>query len=206
MHTRTHRSRRVAIAAALGGVVLATGCGSSRPATHHRATSVASVRAERVSAPRAHQHGRGRGTIRTAVKRHHRQAGADGRPPISLPARGGNVKRVRAVTNRKRPTVVKIGSDEFTPATLTVRAGAPILWVNADAAPHRLIGIRGQPFRSPTLGPHAAFVFAFSAPGSVEYNDALHPGVKGRITIRGQAIPSPPRDRNPGPPSPPIHS
>ncbi len=81
-------------------------------------------------------------------------------------------------------TTVKITGTAFSPQTVTVDLGDTIKWVNSDNANHQIVANNGA-FASPTLKPNETYSFTSKAAGKFPYHDALHPAIKGTVTVKG---------------------
>jgi plastocyanin len=77
---------------------------------------------------------------------------------------------------------IKIANFTFDPATLTVKAGTKVTWVNADDIPH-LVTEKDGKFHSSALDTDEKFSQTFSTPGTVEYFCAIHPKMTGKIVV-----------------------
>ena len=71
----------------------------------------------------------------------------------------------------------------FGPATLTIRVGATVTWVNNDGDLHTVTSTQGL-FASPGLDSGDTFAYRFTAPGTYPYFCALHPHMKGTIIVQ----------------------
>jgi plastocyanin len=78
-------------------------------------------------------------------------------------------------------TMVK---NAFNPATMTVKAGSTVRWVNADNHPHR-IEFEDKAFSASTylLGSSQSASQRFDRAGSYNYSCMIHPYMKGTITV-----------------------
>ncbi len=85
---------------------------------------------------------------------------------------------------------VALGDDFFSPATLSVAAGATVTWVNNGQRPHTVTGDGGT-WDSGMLRPGQSFSFTFQNPGTYGYNCAFHGGMVGSITVSAAGAPSP---------------
>jgi plastocyanin len=76
----------------------------------------------------------------------------------------------------------------FVPATVTIKAGTTVRWVNQDGYSHTVTaGTRGAPtqlFDSGNLGAGQSFTFTFKDAGVYPYFCATHPGMDGEITVQ----------------------
>ena len=77
---------------------------------------------------------------------------------------------------------VGIDNFAFTPATLTVKPGATVTFVNHDDIPHLVVAVDGK-YRSKALDTNDKFTVAFDKPGEYAYFCGLHPHMKGKIVV-----------------------
>ena len=75
---------------------------------------------------------------------------------------------------------VAIQNFAFSPATLTVKKGATVTWVNQDSANHT---IKSDIFNSPSLAQGDTFKFTFTNKGSFDYICSIHPTMQGNIIV-----------------------
>lgn len=71
----------------------------------------------------------------------------------------------------------------FEPATLTVKVGATVTWINRDDEPHTATATDKR-FNSKTLENGDKFSTEFNAPGTYKYYCALHPKMTGQIIVK----------------------
>ncbi len=81
------------------------------------------------------------------------------------------------------PTV-KIDNFTFGPATLTVKAGATVTWVNGDDIPHTVVSDDHTTFKSKVLDTDQSFSFTFAKPGVYAYFCSLHPHMTGKVVVQ----------------------
>ena len=96
------------------------------------------------------------------------------RPPSS---------ETKVTTVNSVPNQVVIENFSFVPATLTVKAGTKVTWVNRDDVPHTATATDKR-FNSKTLDTDDQFDFIFSEPGTYNYFCALHPKMTGQIIVK----------------------
>ena len=70
----------------------------------------------------------------------------------------------------------------FNPATITVKAGATVTWLNLDEEPHTVFSNAGL-FRSSALDTKESFSFTFDKPGTYHYLCTIHPQMLGTIVV-----------------------
>jgi plastocyanin len=78
---------------------------------------------------------------------------------------------------------VIIQNFSFAPATLTVKAGTKVTWVNRDDEPHTAADTDKR-FKSSTLDTGDKFSFTFNEPGTYNYYCTLHPKMTGQIIVK----------------------
>ena len=78
---------------------------------------------------------------------------------------------------------VTVAQAMFGPATVTIRAGTTVTWVNNDGDLHTVTSTQGL-FASPGLDQGDTFAYRFTTPGTYPYFCALHPHMKGTIVVQ----------------------
>lgn len=81
---------------------------------------------------------------------------------------------------------VRMAGRTFRPASLTVEAGTAVRFVNDDDRDHTATGTGGS-FDSGLMRPGAAWSRTFASPDTFAYLCALHPDMRGTITVRATA-------------------
>ncbi|HEX5782235.1 MAG TPA: cupredoxin family copper-binding protein [Solirubrobacteraceae bacterium] len=94
-------------------------------------------------------------------------------PPASAPAKSS-----------APGTEAKIADFAFSPANIEVEAGDEITWTNDDTTAHTVTATSGAAFDSGTLAQGAEFTFEARKAGTIAYFCAIHPSMKGTITVR----------------------
>jgi plastocyanin len=79
---------------------------------------------------------------------------------------------------------VQIKRSAFQPATLTIKTGDVVRWVNSDTQNHQVVSNNGT-FVSPILSPGKVYRHQFNAAGTYRYRDGLNPTVRGTIKVTG---------------------
>jgi plastocyanin len=79
--------------------------------------------------------------------------------------------------------MVKIDNYTFLPASLTIKTGTAVTWLNKDDIPHTVVSKTGV-FRSKALDTDDSFSFTFNEAGSYEYFCSLHPHMTGTIVVQ----------------------
>lgn len=81
-------------------------------------------------------------------------------------------------------TTVQIKRTGFVPASVTINQDDSVTWTNRDTIDHQVVA-NGGSFASPILKPGKSWTRTFRSGGTFHYHDALHPGLKGTVTVRG---------------------
>ena len=80
---------------------------------------------------------------------------------------------------------VKIDNFSFTPARITVKAGAAVTWINEDDIPHA-VASSTRLFKSKALDTDDKYSFTFTTPGVYQYFCSLHPHMTGTIVVEAE--------------------
>lgn len=75
---------------------------------------------------------------------------------------------------------VTIQNFAFSPATLTIKPGTTVTWINQDTVTHN---IKSASFNSPELSQGASYQFKFDNPGTYSYSCGIHPSMTGTIKV-----------------------
>ena len=108
--------------------------------------------------------------------------------PVESPMKHMNMaKKSSEATNKPATTAnaneILIENFTFQPASLSVKAGTKVTWVNRDDEPHTATE-DNQRFNSKTLDTNDQFSFTFTQPGTYTYFCALHPKMRGQIVVK----------------------
>jgi amicyanin len=80
---------------------------------------------------------------------------------------------------------VTIDNFTFTPAEITVKAGATVTWTNRDDIPHTVTSAAHPPiFRSPALDTNETTSVTFNTPGVYRYFCSLHAHMQGTVIVQ----------------------
>ena len=84
----------------------------------------------------------------------------------------------------QKPTThtLTIEGMKFTPATITVKPGDTVVWVNKDIVAHTATATPDA-FNSRAIPPGKSWKHAFKVKGSVDYVCSYHPTMKGVIRV-----------------------
>lgn len=77
-------------------------------------------------------------------------------------------------------SAIKIANFVFNPADLVIKVGTTVTWTNNDSVPHQ---IKSDTFNSVALNQGGSFQFQFKTTGVYNYSCAIHPSMKGKITV-----------------------
>lgn len=131
------------------------------------------------------------------------QAGGNGVPPYgassTVPTPQGSAPQsgsLSATTTSPTPVPVQtspqaatptthnitIKNFAFSPASITVKKGDTIVWINNDTMGHTVTGNNGGP-ASPTITINGAYSFTFNDVGTFPYHCAIHPSMTGTVTV-----------------------
>jgi len=81
-------------------------------------------------------------------------------------------------------TEVTIDNFSFSPATINVKAGTQITWVNRDDIPHTVVSDDKATFKSRPLDTDEKFSFTFDKPGTYNYFCSIHPKMTAKVVVQ----------------------
>ena len=91
---------------------------------------------------------------------------------------------VMEVKTAPETVAVAIEGFQYSPFNLTIKAGTTVTWTNNDSAPHTITSLGGEKILdSDDLMKDDTFSFTFDTPGTYEYFCAIHPTMKGKVTV-----------------------
>lgn len=91
----------------------------------------------------------------------------------------------QAATPVAGPNQVVINNFAFGPATLTVKRGTTVTWINKDGDAHTVTAVGAKPpFASNPLDTGDSFSFTFNQPGTYAYFCKIHPTMKGVVVVQ----------------------
>ena len=91
---------------------------------------------------------------------------------------------VAAQRARKPVThTVTIDGSSFKPATLTIKAGDTVMWVNKDIVSHTATSRAGKGFESGALATGKSWKHTFKAKGDFPYDCRFHPIMKATLRV-----------------------
>ncbi len=71
----------------------------------------------------------------------------------------------------------------FDPATIKIKNGTKVTWINNDKVPHTVTSDSGNLLNSPTLSPGQSFSFVFNGITTENYHCNFHKMMKGTIVV-----------------------
>ncbi|WP_409465679.1 cupredoxin family copper-binding protein [Amycolatopsis sp. GA6-003] len=82
----------------------------------------------------------------------------------------------------------------YAPASLTVRVGDTVTWIQHDTAPHDVVTTSAPvAFRSPQLSQGQSWNYTFRTPGTYSYYCSVHPDMRAQVIVQpAPAAPPPP--------------
>ena len=100
-------------------------------------------------------------------------------------AAAGHAASAASAPGRAAPHVHTVAIDgmRFSPATLQVKRGERVEWVNRDLVPHTVTAGDGS-FDSKTIAAGASWTWVATHAGSVAYACAYHPAMTASVTIQ----------------------
>lgn len=115
----------------------------------------------------------------TAAGPTHAQTATPQQAAQSTPAAGGSENPGSGET-----VTVRIDGMRFEPASISVKPGTTVIWVQASGMPHTVTGNGGGP-RSGALYNGQTYSHTFDTAGSYDYACDFHPGMRGRVLVEG---------------------
>jgi plastocyanin len=87
------------------------------------------------------------------------------------------------VANADESSSVVMRNFDFSPMSLTVKAGTTVTWKNLDGEPHTVTSVDGL-FRSGALDQNDSYTFKFDKPGTYKYLCSTHPRMMAAIIVK----------------------
>ena len=114
-------------------------------------------------------------------------AGGTTTPPPAEPANPS--QQPEPIPQKPLAVQVNLAGFAFSPATITVPVGTPVIWTNKDSATHTITSDNGV-FDSGNLGQGGTFSYTFTQKGTFQYHCAIHPSMTGKINaVEGNVAP-----------------
>lgn len=103
---------------------------------------------------------------------------------IGATALAHNGKALAAAAAAMQPAIT-ITNYAFKPATITVKQGTTVTWINKDEDVHTIKGTDGpEGFNSPALESGSRFGLTFHHAGTYHYICTVHPYMHGVVVVR----------------------
>lgn len=150
----------------LVAAALAVGCGDSGGS--YGDTSAPAAKAAKTSEPVAE--------ATTAPT----TAPADASASLPTEAPETTIKETKRPAAVSEKTEVKMAGSVFAPASVDIRVGDTVTFVNDDAIAHTATS---DAFDSGTMDPGASFEFTAKEAGTISYLCSFHPGMTGTINV-----------------------
>jgi Icc protein len=108
-----------------------------------------------------------------------------GLPPAFDAASHDAMQRRQSTRKNLALAANEIGIDNFrfSPATLTVKAGTKVVWINKDDVPHLIVNVENRFRQSPILDTDQRFSATLTKRGTYSYFCSLHPQMQGKIVV-----------------------
>ena len=87
------------------------------------------------------------------------------------------------VADAQEANSVVMKNFDFSPMSLTIKAGASVTWQNMDGEPHTVTSVDGL-FRSGALDQNDKYTFKFVKPGIYKYVCSIHPKMRAAIIVK----------------------
>jgi plastocyanin len=87
------------------------------------------------------------------------------------------------IAGAQEANVIVMKNFDFSPMSLTVKAGTSVTWQNMDGEPHTVTSVDGL-FRSGALDQNDKYTFKFAKPGIYKYVCSIHPKMRAAIIVK----------------------
>jgi plastocyanin len=108
-------------------------------------------------------------------------SGSTGSTDTTLPV--GETTTVTTVGSATGGTQVIMTNRSYNPATVTIKVGDKVTWVNQDAPQHDVVADNGE-FNSQLFDKGQSFSFTFTKAGTYPYHCSIHPGMTGTVVVQ----------------------
>lgn len=92
-------------------------------------------------------------------------------------------KTTPAPAVQAKTVVVTIANFAFDPATIKIKAGDTVKWINDDPPAHKIIANSLSVLQSATLNTGDSYSFTFTTTGTYDYYCQMHPSMKGVVIV-----------------------
>lgn len=93
-----------------------------------------------------------------------------------------NSTNAQTNTPQRAANTVTIKDFSFQPASITVKKGDTVTWVNDDSATHQIKSV-DEKFSSNNLSTGQQYQFTFQTPGTYNYICGIHPSMKAVVIV-----------------------
>jgi plastocyanin len=85
-----------------------------------------------------------------------------------------------AAPSSGKTVTIDMKNIQFSPKTVSVKAGTTVKWVNQDSVPHN---VTGGPLHSPTFSKGGTFTYKATKAGKISYVCTIHPGMTATLNV-----------------------
>lgn len=101
-------------------------------------------------------------------------------PPSQMPQSQTPSQQTPSQANT---SMVTIENFAFSPSNVTIKKGNTVTWTNKDSATHQIASDTGA-FQGSAISQGQTYSFTFNDTGTFPYHCAIHPTMKGTITVQ----------------------
>jgi plastocyanin len=83
-------------------------------------------------------------------------------------------------TTTTAKNTVNIQGSAFSPATITIKVGDTVTWVNKDSVGHTIVS---STFQSTLLDTGQSYKMTFNEVGTFDYHCSVHPSMVGKVIV-----------------------
>ncbi len=105
-----------------------------------------------------------------------------GNAPRKIVVQPGTTAGAQKPSAGQVTNTVTIKAMAFGPATITIKAGQTVTWVNQDTIAHTVTADQGE-WDSGSLAPGASYQQTFAKAGQYAYHCSIHPFMTGQIVV-----------------------
>jgi plastocyanin len=88
-------------------------------------------------------------------------------------------------SSKSSPGAVSMKGLRFHPANMDVKVGEKVTWKNDDNVDHNVTATGGAKFMSQAFGHGNTYSFTPRKAGTISYVCTLHPGMVGKLVVKG---------------------
>jgi len=105
---------------------------------------------------------------------------------ISIPVALAADAKADAKQDDSKIHKVTIKNLKYDPATLSIKPGETVIWVNKDDNDHTVTSDDGNTLKSENLGSGDSYKHTFDKAGKFKYHCKYHPRMKGLVTVAAE--------------------